>query len=137
MNNIQFKKAIVRLEEMREKYNHLPAEYDEVLKGAMQDSLVKRFEYTLEMAWKSCKRHLSEEGYSEVKRMGPKTLMRFAGTMNLVSDTESWNRYFDARNGAHPDDFEVHTDSILAVVDDFYEDVTALYQTICGEAWND
>lgn len=49
--------------------------------------------------------------------------MRFAGTVNFISDAESWSRYFDARNSAHPDDFEEHTDLILAVVDDFYEDV--------------
>ena len=80
MDYTQFKKAILRFEEMLRKYNEGSADLDEITTDAVQDSLGKRFEYTMELAWKSCKRHLFEEKYVEVKTMGPKPMMRFAFT---------------------------------------------------------
>lgn len=54
MDYIQLKTAILRFGEMLEAYRNnigrSPLEQE-----AVQESLIKRFEYTLEVAWKICK----------------------------------------------------------------------------------
>ncbi|WP_163350830.1 HI0074 family nucleotidyltransferase substrate-binding subunit [Desulfovibrio sp. JC010] len=135
MDYTQFKKAILRFEEMLRKYNEGSADLDEITKDAVQDSLVKRFEYTLELAWKSCKRHLSEEGYVEVKTMGPKPMMRFAFTADLITNVENWLGYINARNDTSHDYSGDKADAILDIVDDFYNDVVELYKKISKETW--
>ncbi|NDV24531.1 HI0074 family nucleotidyltransferase substrate-binding subunit [Desulfovibrio sp. JC022] len=135
MDYTQFKKAILRFEEMLRKYNEGSADLDEITKDAVQDSLVKRFEYTLELAWKSCKRHLFEEGYVEVKTMGPKPMMRFAFTADLIANVDNWIGYINARNDTSHDYSGDKADAILDIVDDFYDDVVDLYEKISKETW--
>ena len=61
MDYIQLKTAIKRYDEMLEAFRHNdqrpPLEQE-----AVQDSLIKRFEYTLEVALKTCKRHPCNPG---------------------------------------------------------------------------
>jgi len=50
----------------------------------VQDSRIKRFEYTLEIAWKICKKHLEEEGFTEAAAGSPKSIIRLAAERNLI-----------------------------------------------------
>ena len=131
----QFKQAIIRFEEMINAYKDDRADLPEVYRDAVQDSLVKRFEYTLEVAWKSCKRYLREEGFPEATVGSPKAIMRVAAETGIIRDADNWIRYIDARQKTSHDYSETKADHLLAIVDDFYEDAIGLYQALSGESW--
>ena len=129
----QFKRAIARLEEMIHAYKDSRDDVPEVYRNAVQDSLVKRFEYTLEVAWKSCKRYLKEEGFPEAAAGSPKSIMRLAAEAGIIHGAGDWIRYIDARQSTSHDYSEAKADDLLAIVDDFYKDAVGLYRTLSGE----
>lgn len=131
----QFKKVIRRFEEMLNAYKDDTADRSDLEREAIQDSLVKRFEYSLEVAWKSCKRYLHEEGFAEAASGSPKSIIRLAGEASIVGSVENWIRYINARQSTSHDYSAEKADQVLAVVDDFYRDVVELYQALSGDRW--
>ncbi len=93
----QYKKAIHRFEEMLNAYRDDTADRTELEKEAIQDSLIKRFEYTLEVSWKSCKRYLNEEGFTEAATGSPKSIMRLAAEAGIIRSAQNWIDYINAR----------------------------------------
>ena len=132
MDYIQFKTAIKRLEEMLEAYRS-GEERKAIDQEAIQDSLVKRFEYTLEVAWKTCKRHLEKEGFSEAATGSPKSIMRLAFSTGLIADSQNWLDYINLRQDTSHDYSERKAEGVLNRISDFYTDVVVLYQALTKE----
>ena len=132
MDYIQLKTAIERFGEMlqafRQNDQRAPLEQE-----AVADSLIKRFEYTLEVAWKTCKRHLEEEGFAEAATGSPKSIVRLAAQQNLIADPEAWFVYLRFRQDTSHDYSSDKAEAVLDCTEDFYRDVTALYQGMSGE----
>ncbi len=132
MDYIQLKTAIDRFAEMLEAFRcndqRPPLEQE-----AVQDSLIKRFEYTLEVSWKTCKRHLQEEGFAEAATGSPKLIIRLAAQNNLIADPESWFGYLRFRQDTSHDYSSDKAEAVLDIVEDFHQDVTKLYQGMTGE----
>ncbi len=84
-----FTKAVARLEEAvslcREESNAI-----------YFDALIQRFEFSTELAWKTCKEHLEELGYSDVN--GPKPVMREAFSAGLIQEADIWIGILTDRN---------------------------------------
>jgi len=68
MDYTQFKRALSRLNEMLRKYESSEG-YEPLIVDALREALAQRFEYSLEVAWKTCKRHLSEQGFIEAREV--------------------------------------------------------------------
>ena len=136
MDFSQLKKAIQRFEEMLNAYNDGTAKRTELEQDAVKDSLVKRFEYTIEVAWKSCKRYLDEEGFSEAATGSPKSIMRLAAEAGIIPGAESWIGYINASQSTSHDYSMKKADEVLAVAEEFFTDVVHLYQAMSGESWN-
>lgn len=83
MEYTQLKRSLERLDEMRGKYA-TAHDYDAVIADALRESLAQRFEYTLETAWKTCKRHLSEQGFMEAATGSPKSICGWPFPMALL-----------------------------------------------------
>jgi len=64
----------------------------------LRDSVIQRFEYTYELAWKSLRRYLDQEGVSEIATFSKKDLYREAATRGLITDATAWFGYQIARN---------------------------------------
>ncbi len=63
----------------------------------IKDSIVKRFEYTLEMAWKTLKTYLSE--VDAIDESSPKKVIRAAFEQGYIGENiEFWDEAFEARN---------------------------------------
>lgn len=60
------------------------------------DALIQRFEFTTELAWKTCKERLEEDGYLEVN--GPKPVMREAFSAGLLENEDIWLSILTDRN---------------------------------------
>lgn len=82
-----FQKALKKLNELVQ---------IEVYSEIERDSLVKRFEFTLELAWKTLQDLLNFKGYIDVK--GPKPVVKQAFKDGLIADDVGWILMLDARN---------------------------------------
>ena len=72
---------------------------------ALRDSIIKKFEYTFELSWKTIKAYLEEEGYEEVS--SPRKVLKQAFESNIIADEEVWSNMLEARNStAHTYDEE-------------------------------
>ena len=131
MDYIQYKTAIQRLGDMLDAYRHNdqrpPLEQE-----AVQDSLIKRFEYTLETAWKTCKRHLEAEGFVEAKTGSPKSIIRLAAQRNLLSNPEAWFGYLQFRQDTWCNGSIHKTTAEMDTIEHFFSDVVSLYQRMTG-----
>ena len=62
----------------------------------MRDGVIQRFEFCTELAWKTCREYLLEQGYTEVN--SPKPVMRQAFADGLVDNDLVWVEILNARN---------------------------------------
>lgn len=134
MDYTQLKRALSRLDEMLRKYEDSEG-YEELIVDALREALAQRFEYSLEAAWKTCKRHLGEQGFIEASTGSLKSIMRLAFSNGLVADATPWIRYIDARQNTAHDYSEEKLDAVIEVVGAFFSDAVALYEKMSGEKW--
>ncbi len=108
-----FKNAIARLCEIVDIYKQRP------LNSFENDSLIKRFEFTYEMAWKLMMSYEKENGITEL--MGSKDVVRRAFAMSLIENGETWLEMIDDRNKtSHLYDEEMAEDVIDDIVHTYY-----------------
>lgn len=62
----------------------------------MRDGVIQRFEFTTELAWKSCREILQDEGFVNID--SPKAVMRQALASGLIDDGDGWVSLLQARN---------------------------------------
>lgn len=62
-----------------------------------RDGLIQRFEFTVELAWKSIKEYLEDQG-STVPISTPRAVLKDAFAAGMIQDGESWNKIITARN---------------------------------------
>jgi nucleotidyltransferase substrate binding protein (TIGR01987 family) len=79
---IEFKKAVARLEEA------LLEPYSEFLR----DSCIKRFEFSIELAWKTAKKIMGSS------TSAPKDLIREMAQSGYIEDVSLWLKAIDMRN---------------------------------------
>ncbi len=85
---------------------------------AIKESLVQRFEYTIELSWKTIARYLTDILGLEVVK-APKPILREAGKLEIL-ETENWITFINSRNQASHKYDEATLDSILENMDVFY-----------------
>jgi len=82
----QFERALKRLDEvLREPENSI-----------IRDSAIQRFEFSLDLAWKSVKAFLEEK--KGVTCNSPKDCFREAYRQGLIEYDDAWIKYVDMRN---------------------------------------
>lgn len=63
-----------------------------------RDGVLKRFEFTFELAWKTLQDKLYEEGYVDIK--GPKPVIRQAFHDGIIKNGQSWIDMLSDRNNS-------------------------------------
>lgn len=86
-----FKNATKRLNEANTAYKSQKA--DELY----QDALIKRFEFTFELAWKSLYEFLIAQGHTNLFT-SPKPILKEAFRAGYISDEQIWNNILEDRN---------------------------------------
>lgn len=61
-----------------------------------EQGLIKAFEYTYELAWKSLQDLLKEKGYRDI--IGPKPVIEQSFQDGYIEDGEAWMRMHNSRN---------------------------------------
>lgn len=105
LKNIE-KEGVVLMDKFMEKYAKLVravdqlyvslADYDNVRLDSVRDGVIQRFEFCTELAWKTLREYLLDQGYVDLN--SPKAVMRKAYAVGFLTDEEGWLRLIDARN---------------------------------------
>lgn len=98
---------------------------DDIIKMA----LVQAFEFTYELAWKTMKDYLENEGYDEVNNS--KQTIRTAFQAGLISNPEEWMAAVEKRNLASHTYNQVILDETVKYINyDFLPLVKKLYEAL-------
>lgn len=132
----KIQKALKHLELQYHNYKNMDSEQPELIKEAVAESVIQRFEICYDCLWKVLKRYLKEElGIPEIPD-SPKPIIRLAGENNLLpSSTEQWITYVNARIGTSHDYSGEKAVYALALMGDFITDAIAIYQTMSAQTW--
>lgn len=92
--------------------------------------LIQCFEYTFELAWKTMKDYLEEEGF-EVK--SPRSTIQTAFKVELIIDGHAWIDALEKRNlMAHTYDESVANESEQLIKNSYYPVIKELYEKLKG-----
>jgi nucleotidyltransferase substrate binding protein (TIGR01987 family) len=95
-------------------------------KEAYQMALVQGYEIVIELAWKTLKDYLENEGYDEVKN--GKQAIRQAFQSELIHDAEIWMTALEKRNlTSHTYNTEILKETLAFIHDQFYPVLRDLY----------
>ena len=131
-----FQASLGRLEEQYENYLELDEALPRLLREAVAESVIQRFETCYDCLWKVLKRYLVEELGVADSPNSPKPVFRLAFENDLIpAPVERWLSYADRRvDTAHAYSGE-KARAALEVVADFIRDAAALYRTMSGRNW--
>lgn len=131
-----FSKSLKNLELQYENYKNLDDGLSELMKEAVAESTIKRFETCYNCLWQVLKRYLTEElGFPDVPN-SPKPILKIANENKLfTTPLEQWLKYASARTDTAHDYSEEKAQACLEIVEDFTDDAIGLYQTMTGETW--
>ncbi|WP_439239887.1 nucleotidyltransferase substrate binding protein [Lonepinella sp. BR2474] len=90
-----YQKALARLSEAIEKCDDAIEKIDGLIENIVQESIIQRFEFTHELAWKLMKDILQYEGDFEG---GSRTATREAFNLGYISQGEVWMEMIKTRN---------------------------------------
>ena len=104
--------ALKRLSEALEDYKKLALD-------SIRDGVIQRFEFCTELAWKTTREYLIDQGYSEGVD-SPKAVMRKAYSAGLIENEQGWIELLNARNlTSHIYDEETAQRVFAMIQDDF------------------
>ena len=89
--NANFAQVVKRLNEANIAYRSDPKN------DLYQDALIKRFEFTFELGWKSLREFLFSQGY-QPELPSPKGVFAFAYREGILQDEALWLDMLDSRN---------------------------------------
>lgn len=88
--------AETKLDELKRAISRLKEALELPKTDIIRDSVIQRFEFTVELSWKVLQRHLKASGISET--LTPKNIFREAARLGIVTDPGAWIQFVDARN---------------------------------------
>lgn len=105
-----YSKAIESLEKSIRAFD---SEQNSEIKVMLRDSVIQRFEFSLELAWKTAVRKL---GFNT---SAPKIAIREMARNNLIADPVLWFEFVEARNNSSHTYDETIAKEVLAMVRKF------------------
>ena len=111
------------LDTLIECYSDLLKEKDEKIKVYIQDSCIKRFEYTYETAKKIMNKFLKKEFDKAEKDLSINNIFREMYGLNLIENFENWTEYRLKRNITSHEYSLSKSYEIIDIVDSFIKDV--------------
>ena len=119
-----FKKAVKRLNEANTAYK------SDTQNCIYRDSLIKRYEFTFELAWKTLKEFIDYEGYA-LSIASPKNVIAFAYREGFLDDEKLWLDMLESRNlVTHDYDDELSDRIAQKISDRFCKQLQALCKFI-------
>lgn len=105
LQNIE-KDGVELMDKFQEKYDKLLAavarlrealaDYKKTPLDSIRDGTIQRFEFCTELAWKTMREYLLDQGYSEIN--SPKAVIRQAYAFGMIKDEQEWLNLQTDRN---------------------------------------
>ena len=89
---------IKALESLKKSMQKLSENKDDSIRDLIEDSCVKRFEYTLETSWKLMKRVLKKVYGKNEQELTVNNIFRFMQGYGFIENWENWKYYYAKRN---------------------------------------
>lgn len=133
----QFRLALERLERQHRTYQSDDETLAEIVREAIKESVIKRFETCYEVLWRTLRRHLVVDlGNANVPN-SPKPVFRIANENDLLpSPVPRWLSYANSRIDTAHDYSGEKAENCIGMIGDFIEDAIGLYETLTGDRWN-
>lgn len=116
--------CIDSLSECIEAYNTIT---NKQMRGFIEDSCVKRFEFTVETSWKTMKKYLKEVYGKEDKELTMNNIFRLMQGYGFIKSWETWREYYDRRNDTSHEYNREKATNILKAMNGLLEDANYLY----------
>lgn len=118
-----FEKAFLQLSDAVDKI--------EKLDTLSKEGLIQRFEYTLELSWKTLKDYLESK---EVIAKFPKDVIKQSFQADLIDNGEIWMNMLEKRNIlTHTYDEKIFITAINAINNLYFDQIKKLYQYLKNE----
>ena len=85
----RFTAAVARLREALDDYKKYPLD-------SVRDGTIQRFEFCTELAWKTMREYLLDQGYTEIN--SPKAVVKQAFAFGMIQDQQAWIDLLNDRN---------------------------------------
>ena len=118
------KKCIDSLKECKEAYSTIT---DEQMRGFIEDSCVKRFEFTVDTSWKMMKKYLKEVYGKDDKELTMNNIFRLMEGYGFIKSWETWREYYDRRNDTSHEYNREKALNILNFMESLLNDANYLY----------
>lgn len=132
----KFQKSLKHLELQFNNLETLDDKQPELMKEAVRESVIQRFETCYDSLYKILKKYLTEEmGIPDIPN-SPKQIFKIANENNLFSSEISvWLTYANARIDTSHDYNKEKAQAAISLIPDFIDDAIGLYQTMTGNPW--
>ena len=90
------KPSEIKLDELKKALQRLKEALALPKNDITRDSVIQRFEFTVELSWKVLQRYLRASGLPDP--LNPKNAVREGAKAQLISDPEAWIHFIDERN---------------------------------------
>jgi nucleotidyltransferase substrate binding protein (TIGR01987 family) len=132
----KFQSSLKHLQLQLENLESLDPATPDLMREAVQESVIQRFEVCYDCLWKVLARHLEEDlGLPEIPS-SPKPILRLAADNGLFrTPVSQWITYADARIGTSHDYSGEKAQTSLQLMPEFLDDAIGLFQTMTGKTW--
>lgn len=132
----KYQLSLKRLEEQHENYQNLDSNLPGLIREAVSESVIQRFETCYDCMWKVLKRHLNEALGIADPPNSPKPIFRLAHENGMISPPlEQWLQYADIRIGTSHDYDGKKAAACVKLMPEFINDAIDLYQRMTAETW--
>ncbi len=91
-----FHKKSANLEKAVQRLRETIKEYEETHSDSVRDGGIQRFEFCMELAWKTTREYLLDQGFVDIN--SPKAVMREAYSYGILNDEAIWINALTDRN---------------------------------------
>lgn len=115
----KFLEKYSKLKQAVKKLNESIIEFNQTKSLSVRDGAIQRFEFCTELAWKTMREKLLNEGFTEIN--SPKAVMKTAFANNIITDEENWINLISDRNStSHIYDEETANDIYMNIENKYY-----------------
>lgn len=114
----KLEEKLQKLSEACKRLKEAVNEYEQYPMSSIRDGAIQRFEFCTELAWKSTREYLCEQGFTDIN--SPKQVMKTAFSSGLIDNGDVWIDILNSRNlTSHVYD-EATADKIFDNIKNFY-----------------
>ena len=100
---------------------------DKDMKELIGDAYIQRFEYTLEIAWKTMKRYLKQVHGKEDKDLTVNNIFRMMENYEFIRSWETWRKYYEYRNNTSHEYDQGKALELINKIEGFIEECEYFY----------